>query len=252
MTTPHGQTQYQVRFDWGVEGAAAIAEDADVVIVVDVLSFSTTVDLAVSLGAEVVPADPAAVDAVAARSGATVAARRGEPGLTLSPASVSHDTVAAGSRIVLPSPNGSRIVAALAGGAASVVVASLRNRTAVAHWALAQQGDKGERFFIAIIAAGEQRDDGSTRFAVEDLLGAGAVIDALADVGLDYCSPESAAAAAAFTGLRNATGHLIGASASGRELAGEGYRADIELAIDVDASSMVPIVREDGFIGSSV
>ena len=252
MTTPHGQTQYQVRFDWGIEGAAAIAEDADVVIVIDVLSFSTTVDLAVSLGAQVLPADPTEVDAAAARSGATVAARRGEPGLTLSPASVTEHTVAAGTRVVLPSPNGSRVVAALAAGTATVVVASLRNRTAVAEWALAQQGDKGDRFFIAIIAAGEQREDGSTRFAVEDLLGAGAVIDALADVGLDYCSPESAAAAAAFTGLRNATGHLVGASASGRELAGEGYRADIDLAIEIDASSTVPILRADGFIAASV
>ena len=251
MTTPHGQTQYQVRLDWGVEGAAAIAADADVIIVVDVLSFSTTVDLVVSRGATVVPAAPGEVDAAAARSGATVAARRGDPGLTLSPASVTDQTVTAGARVVLPSPNGSRVVAALTDGTAPVVVASLRNRTAVAEWALAQQGDKGDRFFIAIIAAGEQRDDGSTRFAVEDLLGAGAVIDALADVGLDYCSPESAAAAAAFTGLRNATGHLIGASASGRELADEGYRADIDLAIDVDASSTVPILDADGFIGAS-
>jgi 2-phosphosulfolactate phosphatase len=251
VTTPHGQTQYQVRFDWGIEGAAAIAEDADVVIVVDVLSFSTTVDLAVSRGAKVLPADPSEVDAAAARSGATVAARRGEPGLTLSPASVTEQAVSRGARVVLPSPNGSRVVAALAGGSASVVVASLRNRRAVAQWALAQQGDKGDRFFIAIIGAGEQRADGSTRFAVEDLLGAGAVIDALADVGLDYCSPESAAASAAFTGLRNATGHLIGASASGRELAGEGYRGDIDLAIDIDASSTVPILGADGFIAAS-
>jgi 2-phosphosulfolactate phosphatase len=199
VTNSHGQTQYQVRFDWGLEGADAIARDVDVIVVVDVLSFGTTVDLAVSQGAEVVA-------------------------------------------------NGSRVVAALSGYGAAVVVASLRNRTAVAAWVLAQQGDKGDRFFVAIIAAGEQRDDGTTRFAVEDLLGAGAVIDALAEVGVDYCSPESAAAAAAFTGLRNATGHLIGASASGRELAGEGYRGDIDLAIEVDVSSTVPVLDDNGVL----
>jgi 2-phosphosulfolactate phosphatase len=247
VSTPHGQSQYQVRFDWGLEGAADIAAEADVIVVVDVLSFATTVDLAVGLGAGVVPVDPEASVAAQA-SGATVAGRRGEAGVTLSPASITAETVAAGARIVLPSPNGSRVVAGLRDRGAQVVVASLRNRTAIAKWVLEQQGDKGDRFYVAIIAAGEQRADGTIRFAVEDLLGAGAVIDALADVGVDYCSPEAAAAAAAFTGLRNATGHLIGASASGREMAGEGYRGDIDLAIDVDASSTVPVLDPDGVL----
>jgi 2-phosphosulfolactate phosphatase len=159
----HAQSQYQVRFDWGLEGARDIGQGADVIVVVDVLGQSP-----------------------------------------------------------LPSSD------------ALVVAASLRNRRAMARWALDQQGDKGDRFTIAVLAAGEPRDDGSVRFAVEDLLGAGAVIDALADVGIDYCSPEAAAASAAFTGLRNATGHLIGASASGRALAASGRRAEVDLAIDID------------------
>jgi 2-phosphosulfolactate phosphatase len=246
VSTPHGQSQYQVRFDWGLEGAADVAADVDVIVVVDVLSFSTTVDLAVSLGASVVPADPADRPALAGVDDAIIAGRRSEQGITLSPTSITSETVSAGDRIVLPSLNGSSLVAELRERGASIVVASLRNRTAVAKWVLEQQGDKGDRFFVAIIAAGEQRADGSTRFAVEDLLGAGAVIDALADVGVDYCSPEAAAAAAAFTGLRNATGHLIGASASGRELAGEGFRGDVDLAIDLDVSSTVPVLDGAG------
>jgi len=48
-----GQAQYQVRFDWGIRGADAVAGEADVIVVVDVLSFSTTVDLATTLGLEV-------------------------------------------------------------------------------------------------------------------------------------------------------------------------------------------------------
>jgi 2-phosphosulfolactate phosphatase len=167
----HGQTQYQVRFDWGRPGADAIGQGADVVVWVDVLG------------------TPAAA----------------------------HDAV-------------------------TTVAGSLRNRRAIAEWALARQGDKGDRFTIAVVAAGEIREDGSIRFAVEDLLGAGAVIDALADVGIDYCSPEAAAASAAFTGLKNATGHLIGASASGRELAQSGRRAEVDLAIQLDASSDVDVL----------
>ena len=241
----HGQSQYQVRFDWGLEGARAIAVDADVIVVIDVLSFTTAVDVATNRGAEVVVSGGPDAPALAERLGAVLAGPRDGEGPSLSPASLSG--LAAGSRLVLPSPNGSALSAALIEHPAIVVAGSLRNRRAIADWALAQQGDKGDRFTIAVVAAGEVRDDGTTRFAVEDLLGAGAVIDALADVGIDYCSPESAAASAAFTGLRNATGHLIGASASGRELAERGYRADIDIAIDLDVSTAVPVLGEFGY-----
>jgi 2-phosphosulfolactate phosphatase len=175
------QQQYQVRFDWGLDGARAIGEGADVLVLVDVL---------------------------------------GEP------------------------PDLSDSLAATAG---IVVGGSLRNSAAVARWALERQSDKGDRFTIAIVAWGESRDNGAVRFALEDLLGAGAIIDALAGVGIDYCSPEAAAAAAAFTGLRNATGHLIGASTSGRAATAKGDRASVDLAIAVDSSQEVPILREFSF-----
>jgi 2-phosphosulfolactate phosphatase len=200
VTTPHGQSQYQVRFDWGVAGAEAIAADADVIVVVDILSFSTDVDLALARDGEL------------ALAGAT--------------------------------GDGAGVCVALGSHPAVIVAGSLRNADAVGRWILERQGDKGDRFTVAVIAAGEQRDDGSLRFAVEDLLGAGAIIDALEEAGIDYCSPESAAAAAAFTGLRNATEHLIGASASGRALTEHGLRANVDLAIEVNSSTVVPVLRE--------
>ena len=82
------------------------------------------------------------------------------------------------------------------------------------------------------------------RFAVEDQFGAGAIIDALAAVGIDYCSPEAAAASAAFTGLRNAMGHLVSASASGKELAEAGRVHEVELAAQVDGSHEVVVLQE--------
>ena len=87
-----------------------------------------------------------------------------------------------------------------------------------AQWCLTRQEELGGRFRIAVVAAGATQADGSLRFAVEDLLGSGAVIDALAELGIDHQSPEAAAAAAAYTGLRRATTHLINASVSAREL----------------------------------
>ena len=78
---------------------------------------------------------------------------------------------------------------------------------------------------------------------VTGFVGAFFSIDALADVGIDYCSPEAAAASAAFTGLRSATGHLIGSSGSGRMLADAGRRDAIDHAIDLDVSGEVPVLR---------
>jgi 2-phosphosulfolactate phosphatase len=127
---------------------------------------------------------------------------------------------------------------------AIVIAGSLNNRRAVADWVLARQGDKGDRFTVAVVAVGELQYDASPRFALEDLLAAGAIIDALADLGIDYCSPEAAAASASFTGLRNATAHLIGSSGSGQELTRAGRRGEVDEATDLDVSSEVPILRE--------
>jgi 2-phosphosulfolactate phosphatase len=243
VTSPHDQSQYQVRFDWGLEGAATIAADADVIVVVDVLSFTTTVGIALENGVEVLPFPGGDAAAFAAEHGAIVA---GEPERepSLSPSSIAREH--AGTRVVIPSPNGSRLSARLAGHAALIVAGSLRNRTAVAQWVLARQAERGDRFIVAVIGAGEAREDGSIRFAVEDQLGAGAIVDALAAVGIDYCSPE-AAAAAAFTSLRNAVGHLVSASASGKELIERGLVRDTELAAQLDASTVVPVLKEYAF-----
>lgn len=48
----HRQGEYRIRFDWGAAGAAAVAGDADVVVVVvvDVLSFTTTLSVALDVG----------------------------------------------------------------------------------------------------------------------------------------------------------------------------------------------------------
>ncbi|MDP9026751.1 MAG: hypothetical protein M3N46_04240 [Actinomycetota bacterium] len=98
-----------------------------------------------------------------------------------------------------------------------LIIATLETAADVASDALRRQTESGARFVIAVVAAGALRPDGSLRFAVEDLLAAGAVIEALTAVGIDDQSPEAAAAASAYTGLRNATRHLISASASSRE-----------------------------------
>ena len=103
-------------------------------------------------------------------------------------------------------------------GPAASVGGTLEQAEELAAWALAEQHELGGRFRIAVVAAGVARADGSLRFAVEDLLAAGAIIESLAAAGIDHQSPEAAAAASAYRGLRSATKHLISASESSREL----------------------------------
>lgn len=125
-----------------------------------------------------------------------------------------------------------RVVAALPDGP-EVVLGHLTNATAVARRVTSLQAERGDRCVVAIVAAGTDhaaRSDaadaageaqdvpGSPDFAVEDLLAAGAVLDALAAEGIDHTSPEAAAACAAHTGLRRATKHLVSASEAAREL----------------------------------
>ncbi|WP_108248900.1 2-phosphosulfolactate phosphatase [Planctomonas deserti] len=245
---PHAQSGFQVRLDWGLDGALLL-QDAHVVVVVDVLSFSTTVELAVSAGVEVLPwGGPDGAEELARAEGAALAAPRNSPDgrLSLAPSSVTAQAVAAvgNGRVVLPSPNGGAIARALGERGRTVIAGSLRNAAAVADEVLALQERLGDRATVAVIAAGERHASGALRPAVEDLLGAGAIVDALTAVGIDHCSPEAATASSAYHALRRGIGHLVSASASAEELRGADSTADVDLARQVNASRTVPVLRE--------
>ena len=103
-------------------------------------------------------------------------------------------------------------LSALPAGAA-VITTGLANAVAAADWVMAEQLRLEKRFATAVIAAGTQRN-GQWRYAVEDQLAAGAVIDRLSELGLDATSPEAAAAEASYRTLSRAVGHLMTASVS--------------------------------------
>ena len=131
-----------------------------------------------------------------------------------------------------------------------VLIGSLRNASAVADAIVEVQNRRGARTAVAVIAAGEltsRAADAQVRFAVEDQLGAGAIIDALSARGLDHTSPEAAAAGEAYRALGGAVRHLLGASGSGRELAERDERAVTAAAASVDADRVAPRLL-DGII----
>ena len=124
-------------------------------------------------------------------------------------------------------------------GTFSILSAGTGAATAVAEWVIAQQELKGDRFTVAVIAAGNV--DGG--FTVDDLLAAGAIVDALADAGIDYISPEAASAVAAFTGLKSAHNHLLSASTAGQQFIQDAGRGALDAAIVSNAAASFEIVR---------
>jgi 2-phosphosulfolactate phosphatase len=124
--------------------------------------------------------------------------------------------------------------------AGAIVAGTTGNRDEVARWVLDRQVELGDRATVAVVAAGA--DDG--HFAVEDLLAAGSIIDALADVGIDYISPEAAAAVGAFVGLRNAVGHVLSASVTGQLVIADDGREMVDAAREANSQATVTVLRE--------
>ncbi|MFB7371242.1 2-phosphosulfolactate phosphatase [Streptomyces sp. NPDC056222] len=237
-----------VTFGWGPTEAAVLAREAACLVVVDVLSFTTAVGVAVESGAAVYPyrwRDETAVG-YAAELDAALAVGRSEVSpeapWSLSPAALR--TAPPTERLVLPSPNGSTIAAQP--GGLPVVAASLRNRTAVARW-LADRGYGSESLPLSVIASGERWPDGSLRPALEDLLGAGAVLSALRALGPYDLTPEARAAATLWEATEDPVAELHRCD-SGRELYEYGYPQDVAVAAEVDTSETVPVLTDGAFL----
>ncbi len=215
-----------------VWGPDASGQDFDAVVIVDVLSFSTCVDVAVWRGAEVIPfryRDERAA-AEAERHGAVLAGTRSKTKPSLSPQSLT--LLDPGSRLLLPSPNGSTLSLAFPGK--PVFCACLRNAQAV--------GDAVAEFSrVLVVHAGEHNPDGTPRLAEEDMLGAGAVLDAIG-------GPMTLPATEIRDLFRSAKASLLDrliACPSGLELIERGFPEDIEIAAALNVSDAVPRL-EDG------
>ena len=245
------QEGFAFRFDWGPNGLRALAPVSHVLVVVDVLRFTTAVSAAVESGATVFPyrwADDGAAAYAAARH-AVLGGRREDGRPSLSPTDLL--TLTAGTRLVLPSPNGSALAfAAREHGSGYVLAGCLRNANATAHVARRLAGSDG---VIGVIAAGERwrGATGPLRPAVEDLLGAGAVLAALdpsASISQPGCSPEAAAARAAFVAARPRLREILPTTTSGRELVARGFADDVDTSSALDVTSTAAILRDDAFV----
>jgi 2-phosphosulfolactate phosphatase len=239
---------YSCQIDWGRRGAVRAAARGDILVIVDVLSFSTSVVTAVNYGGLIYPCmESDNPEKLAEQIGGEVAVRREEvPGMgrfSLSP--LTYIDIRPGTKVVVDSPNGATC-SRYASQAAYVLAGCFLNVTAIAN-ALSLIMEK-ENSGITIIACGEREKDrggdGPIRWAVEDYLGAGAVISKLS------CSksPDSQVCEGAFLQFRDSIGQLIWDCPSGLELREKGFGEDIVHSVQIDNYKCAPIMVNGCFL----
>lgn len=230
------QSEFNIKLEWGLPGIEQLATVSDVIIIVDTLSYSTCVDIAVSKGAVIYPykyKDDSVIE-YAKSVGAELANRdRNSSGYTLSPVSLKN--IPSNTKLVLPSPNGSTL--SLATGNIPTLCGGLRNAKAVAEYATTVGKN------ISVIPAGERwqeqfASNGTIRFAIEDLIGAGAIISYIKG----SLSPESKSALAVFESVKENLLEEIKNCCSGKELIERGFEEDVNLACEFNVSDSVPVL----------
>jgi 2-phosphosulfolactate phosphatase len=250
-------SEAQVHVEWGVPAALLAARRGDLVVVVDVLSFSTSVVEVVARDGIAFCYSPEELDNEGGRErvgrihDAVVLSKQRNvaPGeVSLSPASLR--SIPFGQRVVMTSLNGGRCTAAAA-GAPWVGIGCLTNRRAVARRVEELLADgSATRCTVVPCAevwsgpfmASQVGDLGALaiplRPSVEDLVGAGAIVAALDPQILR--SVEATMAATTFESHAGRLLSVLQGCVSGRELRERGFDADVDLATQVDAHAVVP------------
>ena len=244
------QSPFACRMDWGLTGIRHAAMRGDIIIVVDVLRFSSTTSWAVHHGSLIYPL-PWDQDASLYAAELNREALAGQEVITskdrgkaLSPHSFSRED--AGARYVIGSPNGAACAFA-SDGAAAVLAGALVNAESTARVAGDLRRQRGAP--ITVIACGERWNDALggdvLRPSIEDYLGAGAILSGLQGSK----SPEAAVCQAAFQGVGDRLHDLIWDSSSGRELRSFGYAIDIPYCTQLNVIASVPVLEDRHFRG---
>ncbi len=235
----YNQAEFNIRCEWGLQGVSQLAPISDVIVIVDILSFSTSVEIATNNGAIIYPyrwRDDSAVEYAKSVQAELSRGRLSQEGYSLSPTSLTK--IPTGTKLVVPSPNGSTLT--LLTGKTPTIAGSLRNCEAVAKFAQ-RQGNR-----IAVIPAGEKWEDDTLRPAFEDLVGAGAILSFLNG----SFSPEAETAVAAFHTFKKDLLAYLKKCSSGKELIAKGFELDVELAAAFNVSDCVPLLTENFYINS--
>ncbi|MEO6892251.1 MAG: 2-phosphosulfolactate phosphatase [Ktedonobacteraceae bacterium] len=233
---------YRCHLDWGRHGAREAAERGDIVVIVDTLRFSTTAITAVHNGALVYPCaldeDPRAfARQMSATTGKhMVVPEKGR--YSLSP--VIYMDIEPGTHLVLASPNGGACTRA-GRLAPYLFIGALVNAEAVA--TAVSSLLETQDLAVTVIACGERwkspGEDGMLRVAIEDYLGAGAILSYIQEKK----SPEAMVAEGAYRSASDNIEGLLWECESGRELRELGLSDDVSYTARLNLCNTAPVLR---------
>jgi 2-phosphosulfolactate phosphatase len=239
------QNPYRCRLDWGLRGTQEAAARGDIIVIVDTLSFSTAAVTAVHHGAIVYPC---AIEenplAIAQCLGAKACLHDLDNPKTecvcLSP--MTYLGMKPDTRVVLASFHGATC-SRYAREVPFLFVGALVNAKATAD--AVSQLMQTTNLCVTAIACGERwltpKEDEHLRMAVEDYLGAGAILSYL-----QYeKSPEALVACGAFRQMQHQLKDILWECGSGRELREGGFATDVCHAAQLNLYNSVPIMRGD-------
>ncbi|GGJ23310.1 2-phosphosulfolactate phosphatase [Paenibacillus hunanensis] len=249
------QMPFDIKLEWGQRGARAAAERGDIVIIIDVLSFSSTVVTAIQYGAEIYPYPPPINEqakAYAQSVDADIVWGRAESltygGHSLSPGSFT--AADKGKRFVMCSLNGAACTW-MAADAQAVLIGCALNASVVAEAANRLRIASG--CSITVVPCGEKWSDAleqenTLRPSIEDDLGAGMILSRLTGTK----SPEAEVCLGAYQNTKERMKELLWDCASGRELRERGYEQDVIHCSQLDHMTTVPILKDHKFVGLSI
>lgn len=241
-----------VFLDQDVEGVELALRNNHIVVIVDVFSFSTAVTTAIANGFTIYPvSDRERGQQLAEKTGAELAGKRGEAKYSLSPLTYLNPDQPA-NKIVLYSPNGAACCEMVKDRTA--FIGCFLNAKAVGKKVtrLAKKTNQN----VTVVMAGEQRAviagdrveyiKESTRkvFALEDFLGAGAIIK---EIKINK-SPEAIVCESAFKKSSKQLHELLTDSFSGRYLVQKSSSADIDFSIQLNRYDSVPKIKDNEII----
>ncbi len=243
------QSPYECRVEWGRRGARDAARRGDIVIIVDVLSFSSTVISALRYGTIIYPyppyldgkeyADKVGADYILGRA---EAAKIGKPTLS----HVTFNQEHSNKKYVLSSLNGA-FCTWIASKVPALLIGSLLNASSVA--SVANQLILETKANITVVPCGEQWSDvreyeDTLRPSIEDYLGAGAILSYLNGEK----SPEVEVCIGAFNNSKQKLNELVWECGSGRELRERGFEEDVKHCSRLNVYQTVPILNKDHFV----
>jgi len=218
----------------GPQGLRQAHRNHDIIVIVDVLRFSSAVTTAIANRFEIIPAAPLeAARRMAEEGGLALAGSTGQARYSLSP--IDYLNPSEPETVVLFSPNAAHCAAQVDGGPA--FIGCFLNARAVARITERMSREEGRN--IVLMAAGERlEEEHGRRFAIEDYLACGMI---LSESGMDMTA-EAEMCQRCYEACKMDFAELVKGGQSGQSITARGLAFDLSHCLQRNIYEVVPLL----------